>query len=362
MLEKPVVINEKNSRGSLESACSAARLSGHKIYVIVDESDSFVNDQIQDTPLDSPDVDTEEKLKRYSQTVSGKEGLLRLFGATLKKNTGAAIGRIFMTGIAPIALAEGSESMNMMLNLTHDPTFSEIFGFREESVRGALERIAQDRGLPAAEVVEQHLAVIRRNYDGYRFHPAQAEGLYNPQQSYYYLRHLAAHGTAPDNLLDENMENTTRAVGFLLSLYRLDMSKTAEQRVGHVLKYSASDFFGDVPVELLRAFKSAAILDNHSEAAVATLLYHYGFLTHADPQAESTIEWTKHRTDPRLKLLTSSNEIHRDLLLRSAWESNKNLFLSARDMYRQIPVKEKRLIHAAGLAIMEKLMESYFPN
>ena len=174
LLDDPISVNPENHLYSLDRLFSKVKNSGHQIYLIVDECDSFVNRLLLSVDTSKPDLG----LKEYEAVVSGKESMLMNWGNVIKSGTdGSTIARAFFTGVAPQAFSDALSSLNMVKDLTFDPKVSGLFGLTEADVSRGLSMID---GL-TPDLHTKHLEHMRALYDGYRFVRTQTEPLFNTQ-------------------------------------------------------------------------------------------------------------------------------------------------------------------------------------
>jgi hypothetical protein len=123
--------------------------------------------------------------------------------ATLKTGLrGGGVGRVYVTGVTPVAGNDFTGGFNVADDLSTHPAFATLFGFTEAEVRQVLER-AQPSG--ATLSVDDALALLRREFNGYRFAPS-SKAVYNSTQVLYFLQHYAGFGCAPraGQLTDKN--------------------------------------------------------------------------------------------------------------------------------------------------------------
>ena len=97
-LKRPIEINARNELDTLQDTFGVTKLSGHRIYLIVDHCDAFVKRLLLKIDTSMPDLGR----KQYEITVSDKESMLRSWGSIIKGGTASgAIARAFFTGVAP---------------------------------------------------------------------------------------------------------------------------------------------------------------------------------------------------------------------------------------------------------------------
>ena len=196
-------INPTDALASFNSAVAAARHSGHKLYLFIDEYDNFANEIMMGRVGRDRD--------RYHDLVSG-EGLLKTLFKNLKTaGSGAGLDRVFMTGVSPIVMNDITSGANVTKNITWHPHLNDLCGFREAEVSHLVQQVVEACGLPAekgAEALEQ----MRLFYDGSRFitrFPGgdidQAPRVYNPTSTFYFLEELQEFCLYPENMLDSNL-------------------------------------------------------------------------------------------------------------------------------------------------------------
>lgn len=252
----------------------------HKLYVLIDEYDTFANDLLSAGHDDL-----------YS-SITGKAGLVRVFYRTLKVGTETgAIGRIFMTGASPILLDDLYTGFNIVTNVSQHPQLNAAAGFRRSDVERAVDELLASRpdlamvpelsawneGKPAASSAGQPggdgrtvlIDVLERYYNGYRFSPDATESVFNSDMVLYFLRELVVHRKYPMEMLDPNartdyhkLHSVWAALGSTPSERRLTLETILER--------------GHVRGRLIQQFgrKGPATSDQ-----LASLLYYTGMLT-----------------------------------------------------------------------------------
>ena len=115
-----------------------------------------------------------------------------------------------MTGVSPVTLDSLTSGFNIGKNFSRSPVLNELMGFREAEVQALLENAGQ---LDAGQ-----LALLRNWYNGYRFHEAAPESLYNPDMVLYYATEHQHRGGPPEDMLDTNIASD---YGRIRQLFRL---------------------------------------------------------------------------------------------------------------------------------------------
>lgn len=274
--------------------------SGQQLYIIVDEYDNFANQLMLSIDTAKEDAG----LSQNTNLITEEESLLKIFGGALKKGTQGPIKRLFFTGISPMAFCDASSGLNMVCDISDDPTFWNITGFRESDLEDALRRID-------CKQIDYHLERMKCHFNGYRFHIDQKEGVYNPQACLYYLRSLVNTNKEPNPILDENISNSSDS--FLQFLVRHRFSKLV---IENELETTFKEFiFGYLPPVVLKSNirRSDLFLKYEISSTLLSLTFHHGYLTYADPS-------NKDNNNNRGKLVCPNLEFRR-ILLEAFWKS-----------------------------------------
>lgn len=164
-----------------------------KVFVIIDEYDSFVNQLI-----------TSHQDHLYQKITTG-ESFLRTFYKVLKagRKTGI-VENIFITGVLPITIDDLSSAYNISTFITLDPVFEQMLGFTQEEVDTLLDQIYDEYGIePSGR--QQVDEVIKTMYNGYHFVNPDVPAVYNPTMLMFFLRQFCEIQAIPDNLFDMNL-------------------------------------------------------------------------------------------------------------------------------------------------------------
>jgi hypothetical protein len=297
LLNGPISVNPENHLYSLDRLFSKVKNSGHQIYLIVDECDSFVNRLLLSVDTSKPDLG----LKEYEAVVSGKESMLMNWGNVIKSGTdGSTIARAFFTGVAPQAFSDALSSLNMVKDLTFDPKVSGLFGLTAADVSRGLSMID---GL-TPDLHTKHLEQMHALYNGYRFMRTQKEPLFNTQYVLYYLKQLDRSGSPPKRLIDPAVSGSTENVAeFLIANYK-SSAPFASLR-NFAVGICTPNEMGTFKLEVEPSFNSKALFDEATvSASLISLAYFHGFLTYKfDEESDS--------------ILTSPNVIMQTVFIRA---------------------------------------------
>ncbi len=169
---------------------------GKKVYVLIDEYDNFANTIL-----------SMYGQRNYQELTHGT-GFLRFFFNVLKggtSDTGAGLGRLFITGVSPITMDDVTSGFNIGRNITLDAPCNQLLGFTQHDVLQML-RYYRQAGcrLPASD--DAMLALMHEWHDGYRFSKDGAAPLFNTDMVLYFLQQTLDCGKYPDEMIDENMK------------------------------------------------------------------------------------------------------------------------------------------------------------
>ena len=248
---------EEDAKGTLRHVLTQVRQTEHRLYLMIDEYDNFVNEVM------AVDADT------YRALFENDGPFKELFKSVKSGTEGRGIERVFVTGVSPVALNDLTSGFNTTTDLSHHPALTALCGFREAEIRKVLESL--DSG-----EAEEHLDTMRVWYNGYRFAEETAEPVYNPTNVLYFLAHLADFGRPPKDLYDQNLRNDQGKLKFL-----------AGTSAGSGVIEQLTEGDGTVEVgEIKRSFSLTELLQiGHDPDAVASLLYYMGLLTRtAEPE------------------------------------------------------------------------------
>ena len=256
-LPLPITLHPDNALSSLESVLIATRAAGRKIYLLIDEYDSFANDVLM-----------AGRKQAYYEALLYGEGLLKtVFKAVKAAAGGRGVDRVFITGVSPVVLSDITSGYNVGESIYLKAAFNDLCGFTEAEIATVLERLAAEGGSwSAADALE----IMRTFYNGYCFSEDGGERLYNPTLSLYFLKALQTEGQYPRRLLDEN-----------LAMDRGKLAYIAHLPHGEDLLIQALDGEEGITIpQLAQRFGVADILTAvKDQPFMASLLYYFGVLT-----------------------------------------------------------------------------------
>jgi hypothetical protein len=173
----------------------------HKVYLLIDEYDHFANELLS------------FDLTRFKSSVS-QNGFVRKFYESFKTATGeGVIGRMFITGVSPITLDSLTSGFNIANNITLNPIFHDMMGFKEAEVKNLLHL----SDIPEAKIPTM-LEDLREWYDGYRFSDAAKNHLFNTDMVLYFLMEYSILQAYPRKMLDTNIVSDYSKVAQLFKI------------------------------------------------------------------------------------------------------------------------------------------------
>ncbi|HSN98838.1 MAG TPA: AAA family ATPase [Candidatus Nanopelagicales bacterium] len=250
---------------------AAVETSGHKLYVLIDEYDTFANALLSTGKDDL-----------YAALVE-RSGFVRTFYQTLKAGTqSGAVGRMFITGVSPILLDDLASGFNIAFNVSQDQRLDTLAGFTHADVERAVDEFLGENpdiaGVPALADRGALLTLLEDYYDGYRFSLEATERIFNSDMVLYFLRELMRRRRPPDDMLDPNVRTD---YGRLQRLGLLTGTGGAARRA--LLQAILSE--GHVDGHLVEQF-GAKSLSSHDQ--FLSLLYYIGMLTIAPRPPDTT--------------------------------------------------------------------------
>ncbi|MEM7531727.1 MAG: AAA family ATPase [Chloroflexota bacterium] len=215
LLKKPIKIHP-DAFDSFESLMLSVDLSGHKLYLFIDEYDNFANEVLM-VPKQKSMQETESQRQRYVDLVKG-EGLFKTLFKNLKSaGSGDGLDRIFMTGVSPIVLSDVTSGANTFQNISWRPELNELCGFTQTELYGLAAQLfdspsVRNRVTDKDVELERMMTLMENYYNGllfiddfYEMDMARLPKVYNPTLVFYFLKEFHQRGYYPKHLLDENL-------------------------------------------------------------------------------------------------------------------------------------------------------------
>ena len=139
----------------------SAEQTGRNAVVLVDEYDKPLLETITDGSLEEHN---KAVFKGFFSTLKSYDHYLKF---------------VFLTGVTKFSKVSIFSDLNQLQDISLDAEYAGICGITEKEMKSCfmpeIERMAQSNGM----TVEECLDGLRRQYDGYHFHP-DSDGMYNP--------------------------------------------------------------------------------------------------------------------------------------------------------------------------------------
>jgi hypothetical protein len=244
---------ETNYRGiaALDAVCNYAKSVNIKLFAIIDEYDHFANDLIAMGSRLGDDV--------YRRMVRAN-GLVRDFYETLKIGTKSVVDRIFITGISPVMLDDLTSGFNIADNLTLRLKYNEMMGFTQDET----DWLMAETGVNPSQIdIDMSLY-----YNGYLFHSAGKNRLYNPSMVLFFFDLVLSEETMPSDLIDPNLKTD---YGRLQRLIQNENNRDALIRI-------VKD--GSIVAKIIEKFSIDILF---SDEYFISLLFYMGLITIKEP-------------------------------------------------------------------------------
>ena len=253
---------QKDAASLIGSLLDIVAGADQKVYLLIDEYDNFANRLLSDASQSG-----HEALVRRTSFV-------RTFYAALKAGTASgAVGRMFITGVAPLLLDDLSSGFNIASHISSSPHFNALAGFTHADVEQVVDALLRTRpslaSQPGLADRQRLLEVLEQYYDGYRFASNEAERVFNSDMVLYFLYEVLDQGRYPVDMLDLNVRTDYRRlqrIGLLSGAARTERRALLETIVSE----------GGLQSPLIRQFGLKSL---SSQDQFISLLYYLGMLT-----------------------------------------------------------------------------------
>ena len=306
-----------------------------RIYLLIDEYDNFTN-----TILSSYGQE------RYREKTHG-DGLIRGFFNNVKastSNAGAAVERLFITGVSPITMDDVTSGFNIGTNISTLPQFNNIIGFSEDEVREMITYYKDEDALPEDVTVDGLVEIMKPWYDNYCFSEDRLEErMFNSDMALYFLNSYLQLGKAPKMMVDNNIRTDYNKLRHLVQI-----DKTFGANASVIQQIIAE---GSITAQIATSFPAEKMTDTEN---FKSLLFYFGMLSIQGTDFGSAILGIPNLT-VREQLYTYLVEAYREakmfdldlssfsalvkeMALRGEWEPVFRFF--ARELERQSAIRE----------------------
>ena len=201
------VLSASGITSKLNEIFLGMRSSGDKLYVFIDEYDNFTNTILAESGLNA-----------YNELCHG-DGFFKSFFTILKTATGgtdAPVARLFVTGVSPVTMDDVTSGFNIGTNISLDPQFADMTGFRHDDLRAIADYYGARCGFDADKVYDTALTW----YDNCRFGSADAPPLANTTLVLSFFSYLWRTGQFPGNMIDANLRTDYAKIRHLVTIDR----------------------------------------------------------------------------------------------------------------------------------------------
>ena len=236
-----------------------------KLYVLIDEYDSFANELL------SQDIE-------LFLSITGKNGFLKKFYASIKNQIKRSIAKTFITGVSSVSLDSLTSGFNIARNITDNAFFNEYAGFTEDELKTLIPQLVdvEKLGVSTKEIISRMKPV----YDGYCFSKQAEQTVYNSSMCLYYLDEIRKQRILlnPEDYLDPACDQDGYKLEQIFSL----TDKTIVDEI--IDTYLHGDTFY---VDKLSENINLNNVNEYDQDQVLSILYFLGYLT-IDKKESST--------------------------------------------------------------------------
>lgn len=236
-----------------------------KLYVLIDEYDSFANELL------SQDIE-------LFLSITGKNGFLKKFYASIKNQIKRSIAKTFITGVSSVSLDSLTSGFNIARNITDNAFFNEYAGFTEDELKTLIPQLVdvEKLGVSTKEIISRMKPV----YDGYCFSKQAEQTVYNSSMCLYYLDEIRKQRILlnPEYYLDPACDQDGYKLEQIFSL----TDKTIVDEI--IDTYLHGDTFY---VDKLSENINLNNVNEYDQDQVLSILYYLGYLT-IDKKESST--------------------------------------------------------------------------
>ena len=231
-----------------------------RIYLLIDEYDNFTN----------------TLLASYGETHYHKkthgDGFIRTFFNNVKDatgNAGAAVERLFITGVSPVTMDDVTSGFNIGTNISTDSLFNSVIGFSVEEMRAMLSYYESEGALPTGTTTEKLLEEMRPWYDNYCFSAwSLDEKVFNSDMALYFLNSILLRKRPPETMVDNNIRTDYNKLRHLVQIDKSLGKNTS------VIQQIISE--GKIVADIVTSFPAKDITKTEN---FKSLLFYFGLLS-----------------------------------------------------------------------------------
>ncbi|CAG8692242.1 13027_t:CDS:2 [Acaulospora morrowiae] len=205
-----VIDKNTDALGNFYSLLSAVKLSGHKLYVCIDEYDAGMYEALKIKTILQPLITHHKKESASFQSKIEKiESLFFQFYCRLKFACDNGIACVFQTGVTPVNMDGIISGFNISIDLTLDEDFWDLYGFKKSEIEFLLDNFL----VFPSDVKRGIIEWLKEENDGYFFNPDQTEGIFNPARVLYCIENLMR---KKKKLIDDDYQDASTNIKKLL--------------------------------------------------------------------------------------------------------------------------------------------------
>ncbi|OFI07124.1 putative AAA-ATPase [Clostridium acetireducens DSM 10703] len=252
------ISNEYNSADIIVNYVKMiTNVSGYDVFILIDEYDNFANELI-----------TGGKKFTYEAILHG-EGFVKSFYKAIKDGTNDNFKRIFMTGVSPIMLDDMTSGFNITENLTIEEELNSVFGFTKDELKIIIDQI--DINKNEKDLLIKDMAFY---YNGYKFNK-NAETVFNPDMTMYFLKNYLRYKRYPEEMIDFNVRTDYGRIN------KLAMNFNDESLITDIINK------GETSTKLVEKFNINSMYNDTEN--FKSLLFYLGMLTIKGVEANNIV-------------------------------------------------------------------------
>lgn len=233
----------------------AAKSSGIKLFLIIDEYDNFTNTVLN------------EEGETVYHAITHASGFYR----DIFKKFKGMFDKIIMTGVSPVTLDDVTSGFNIGWNISTKKQFNQMLGFSEEEVLQMINYYKENGKIPADVSPKAIVEDMKPWYDNYCFSEKALESqshVFNSDMVLYYLSNYVDDNCPPRNMVDPNTRTDYGKLRNLLLLDKLD-----GDRRGVISEIAEK---GEILANVEDSFSAKMLVKPN---IFTSLLFYYGMLT-----------------------------------------------------------------------------------
>jgi hypothetical protein len=232
-----------------------------------------VNKALSDTKAElyeSLHVKTSESSSPKKIDQREQQSLYKRFFSTIKdKLSEGGVGRVFITGVSPIALNDFTSGFNITTHITHHEEFEGICGIYDSEIN-----IALDKMIPKdLQLKKELLKTMKDNYNGYMFTPTQSTPIFNTTLVVYFLREFQRLKKKPLDLIDSNVQPSESGLEII------SKSPLAQQVIDELYENEEQGVYVQERVSRTISTRDMMNLLQTNSMYILSFLYYLGALT-----------------------------------------------------------------------------------